>query len=61
MSETVIKAELVLSFVEANISKQYQLGQVGTNTLRGDMQRPGLSLSKPGGIICAANLIQHFK
>ncbi len=31
MSETVIKAE--------NISKQYQLGQVGTNTLKGDMQR----------------------
>jgi len=31
MSDTVIKAE--------NISKQYQLGLVGTNTLKGDMQR----------------------
>ena len=43
MSDTVIKAELVLSFVEANISKQCQLGQVGTNTLKGDLQRPELS------------------
>ncbi len=31
MSETVIKLE--------NISKQYQLGTVGSQTLRGDLQR----------------------
>ena len=35
MSETVIKLE--------NISKQYRLGTVGSQTLRGDLQRPGLS------------------
>jgi len=31
MSNTIIKLE--------NISKQYRLGQVGTQTLRGDLQR----------------------
>ncbi len=35
MSDTIIKLE--------NISKQYRLGTVGTKTLRGDLQRPGLS------------------
>ncbi len=35
MSETVIKLE--------NISKQYRLGTVDSQTLRGDLQRPGLS------------------
>ncbi len=44
MSNTIIKLEPVLSWVEANISKQYRLGQVGTQTLRGDFQRLGLSL-----------------
>lgn len=35
MSNTIIKLE--------DISKQYRLGTVGTKTLRGDLQRPGLS------------------
>ncbi len=43
MSNTIIKLEPVLSWVEANISKQYRLGQVGTQTLRGDFQSCRLS------------------
>jgi lipopolysaccharide transport system ATP-binding protein len=39
MSDTIIKLEPVLSSVEANISKQYRLGQIGKQTLRGDFQR----------------------
>ncbi len=57
MSNTIIKLEPVLSWVEANISKQYRLGQVGIwwlirslslskrskSTLRGDFQSCRLS------------------
>jgi hypothetical protein len=60
MSDTIIKLEPVLSVVEANISKKYRLGQVGTwwlnwveaQTIRGDFQSCRLSESKPGGTVC---------